>query len=547
MLTGIASQIGNGHGSRAWSIVGALTRTVEYLQLTTEQDHPRRRPLLSPAESLVPASKCGWVEVEERRRVFWNIFNLDRFCSVSMGWNTSLTSDDVHRRLPCDVELWHREDSAQDEEIITPYFNIWDRSTTRIGNTITFIPSHMSLHESPQSQGYSGGSGGGVEDDENQSPHDNSNGLPPHSKLAEANRWSSTTTSMVGAFAYNVEATESLSRVTTHFLQQKVDLRNPQEMNSWLTRFKELDLRLIHWKLLLPQKWKPNMAATQSVKMDPNLTVAHVIHNASILLLHQPIAFLPSALFAHPGFGAQLPSASSAETCRAAAVEIALITKNYLKTSHGTLPLSNQFSFCAYVAARSLLVHWRYYMTPEVAPEYHSLLESLGSMAGRWSGRRRNERRGTADCLAGRYAQKLSEMHQRCVESFLFRIDPLEYTNDISHHPSMVSPASAEAEEAEVPPEQDSARADAPRRYDGGSALEPPAASLQGGTRHDDSQARGRLEVPQVTMPETVIPEIQGPGDLNSILTGHQFLDMDRVISFQDGMFDVDYEGQGWE
>lgn len=462
-----------------------------------------------------------------------------------MGWNTSLTSDDVHRRLPCDVELWLREEKEHDDEVITPYFNIWDRSATRIGNTITFIPSHMSLHESPEGQGFSGGAGGGADDEDSQSPHDtNSMG-----RLPEANKWSSTTTSMVGAFAYNVEATESLSRVTTHFLQQKVDLRNPREMNSWLTRFKELDLRLIHWKMLLPQKWKPNMSTTQSVKMDPNLTVAHVTHNASILLLHQPIAFLSTALHTHPSFGAQLPSASSAETCRAAAVEIALITKNYLKTSAGTLPLSNQFAFCVYVAARSLLVHWRYYMTAAVAPEYQSLLDSLGRMADRWCGGPRG--RACVDCLAARYARKLAEMHQRCVESDLFRIDPLEYTNDISHHPRrlpLVDPDMAQRQRPDPSPRGD-------LRVTQAATMDASAAVQNGQSSYVDHGhgsvtgfgAQDGQGLPHVSMVAAVVPEPNGPGDLAGILTDHQFLDMDRVISLQDGMFDVDYEGQGWE
>lgn len=53
--------------------------------------------------------------------------------------------------------------------------------------------------------------------------------------------------STVGAFAYRIEATESLSRVTTFFLQQRVNYRDRQEMGSWLMRFKELDLRLVRY------------------------------------------------------------------------------------------------------------------------------------------------------------------------------------------------------------------------------------------------------------------------------------------------------------
>jgi hypothetical protein len=51
--------------------------------------------------------------------------------------------------------------------------------------------------------------------------------------------------SNIGAFAYYVESIESLSRVNTYFLQQEVNFSDRQEVLSWLTRFKELDLRLV--------------------------------------------------------------------------------------------------------------------------------------------------------------------------------------------------------------------------------------------------------------------------------------------------------------
>jgi hypothetical protein len=69
-------QIGSGEASNAWSIVGSLTRTVEYLQLSVEIEDIDEQPLLKPCPSL-PQSR-DWTETETRRRVFWNIFNLDR-------------------------------------------------------------------------------------------------------------------------------------------------------------------------------------------------------------------------------------------------------------------------------------------------------------------------------------------------------------------------------------------------------------------------------------------------------------------------------------
>jgi hypothetical protein len=84
--------------------------------------------------------------------------------------------------------------------------------------------------------------------------------------------------------------------------------------------------------------------------MDPNLTVAHITHNTSMILLHQHIAYPP------PEWAEliRLPSSCSAGTCESAAVETAFISEKYLKYTDGRL-VSSQFALCAFVAARVLL------------------------------------------------------------------------------------------------------------------------------------------------------------------------------------------------
>ena len=85
--------------------------------------------------------------------------------------------------------------------------------------------------------------------------------------------------------------------------------------------------------------------------MDPNLTLAHVTHNTSMILLHQRMAY-PPAEWANI---VRLPSACSAETCQNAAIEIQNMTAKYLSNTDETDPIANQFVFCVFVAARVLL------------------------------------------------------------------------------------------------------------------------------------------------------------------------------------------------
>lgn len=111
---------------------------------------------------------------------------------------------------------------------MTPYLGIWDHSAAKIGHTITFLPSKYEIPGSAAESGTAAGSGA-------------TNESGPH----QGNSAASVERLKIGAFAYYVESVESLSRINTYFVQQKIDFTNRQEVFSWLTRFKELDLRLV--------------------------------------------------------------------------------------------------------------------------------------------------------------------------------------------------------------------------------------------------------------------------------------------------------------
>ena len=105
--------------------------------------------------------------------------------------------------------------------------------------------------------------------------------------------------------------------------------------------------------MFLPQKWKDSNISRQPtvVTMDPNLTLAHVTHNTSMILLHQRIAYPPPEWLEV----VKLPTLSSAETCEAAASETANITQKYLDNSPDQSLVDSQFAFCVFVSARVLL------------------------------------------------------------------------------------------------------------------------------------------------------------------------------------------------
>ncbi|KAH6842474.1 fungal-specific transcription factor domain-containing protein [Chaetomium sp. MPI-CAGE-AT-0009] len=533
------NDIGSGLASRAWPLVGSMTRTVEYLQLTIERNKTNRQPLSQPFSSLTPAKE--WTEEEERRRVFWNVFALDRFCSIAMGWNTSLTSDDVHRRLPCDGILWRRQ-----EAVTTPFFGIWNKAAARIGNPIAFLPSEPSAAITAASTNTSGGGPG------NQPV--NSTVESPLSPQGMPN----TDMSTVGAYAYCIEATESLSRITSHFLQQPIDWREGRDISLWLTRFKELDLRLVHWKMLLPQKWKAEsyLRSAGMFLMDPNLTLAHITHNASMILLHQPIAFPAANL---EPFRARLPSACSVETCLAAATEVATITTKYLGNTPSMLPVAHQYAFCVYIAARVLLVHWRYgYLEAELPDEFWVLVRALDGFSTRWRGyggpssTARDPNAVQLD-LAARYAQKLRSLHASCIQNRAFKVNVAAYTTEIEQPtPSMTD---YDATSPFDDPQQSQTAQSQRATLDWGMYRSPPKvpSPLSMGERMAAFSPETSTTVSSRAMPPRGGGEEMlslgmehNLGSISQTLLDQQFGEMDRIIGFEDGtMFAAITDGSG--
>lgn len=303
------STIGSGKGPRSWSIVASATRIVEQLGLAMEEEDAAQDKLLNRIGFLPPAE--NWTEKESLRRIFWCIFLLDRFCSVATGWNTSLTSTDIKRRLPVEGCFWR--DSTYKR---ARYFDIESQNVDE-------------------------------QDD------------------IEA----------LGGLAYLVEASECLNRVATFLLRDSVDISVNDSLRRWFENFQHLDATLVRWKTFLPARWQVS-GIDATGKMDENLTLAHITHNTSVIMLHQIIAY-PDAAFRH-----RLPSQNTAKTCVTAAGEIATIAAKFIANTTVVIPPA--LSFCLFIAARVLLADSNHFGTP-VDPNFETLLQALRDGSSRWA------------------------------------------------------------------------------------------------------------------------------------------------------------------
>jgi hypothetical protein len=70
--------ISDGDAKKAWPMVGTISRAVVYLGLHTEPEEDQSGECCLTSFRSLPSAQV-WTEAEERRRVFWNVFLLDRY------------------------------------------------------------------------------------------------------------------------------------------------------------------------------------------------------------------------------------------------------------------------------------------------------------------------------------------------------------------------------------------------------------------------------------------------------------------------------------
>ncbi|CAK7210021.1 hypothetical protein SBRCBS47491_000629 [Sporothrix bragantina] len=313
----------NGKGQTTRNSNGQGGSNGQVRSTTASDARPKANVLIRRIAFLPPAR--DWVELEERRRVFWNVFLMDRFCSIATGWNLSLTTTDEEGRI----------------EVPTPYFGVSE-------------PPRHDAYDAP-------------------SPADGDQ-------------------TSLGAFASCIEATESLS------------LR-------WLLRFKQLDLRLVCWKLFLPERWRDANSRNADNNLAPNLVAAHMTHNTAVVLLHQGIAYPSSEWLSVLPPAIRLPSPSSAGTCLAAAAELAAIAAHVLRETD--LLTNPQIAFCLFVCGRMVLAHSTYHRLPLPAA-FDRMTDSLWEISRRWRG---TDSTDVTDNTLGDYENLASKFSSRLVHA----------------------------------------------------------------------------------------------------------------------------------
>ena len=272
--------------------------------------------------------------------------------------NPVLDSRTVHQRLPCDGCMWE-----SDQCVETSYFRIENQHQNDIQSCVgdsPFFPSPQDVRE--------GASG-------------------------------------LGGFAYTIEATENLTLITQFNHRCALEPESATKVSTWLNRFRQLDSRLLQWELCLTHRWREVRVVNGYI--DPNVTVAHMTHNAAIVLLHQRLALPPPQ---SASWLSSLVSTASKEACITAVNKIDKIARKYLAVSKGIAP--SQFAFCLFIAGQFLLSAVSAHSVQRSSDDVSSIIASLNELSRRLCPGSGDEKR-RFDLPAARFAKTLAEQRDR--------------------------------------------------------------------------------------------------------------------------------------
>lgn len=101
--------LGDAHTVEAMNLLGLLAQNFSHLGLGVERRFDLGLSIDAPAGltqgSMIP-HPTSWLQEEEARRLFWAVYNIDRYTNTSTSSNFIIDEREVNRPLPCRYVLW---------------------------------------------------------------------------------------------------------------------------------------------------------------------------------------------------------------------------------------------------------------------------------------------------------------------------------------------------------------------------------------------------------------------------------------------------------
>lgn len=285
--------LGTSNGQQGWNLLALIARNIVQLGLDVEKNAYLESAAYPSATLLQASQPKTWIESEERRRLCWMTFVLDRYATVATADAFTLDERTMDRCLPCRYDLFSRNEPVETR---------WRRPIAQLE---TFAQTEMVLNR-PEN---------------------------------------------LGSFSYHCEVLGILSRIH-RFLHQPLDITQRSDILKWRETYRELDGELNTWLQNLPGEYGK---ISQLCHSDPgsrisNWIMLHAAFVTSVIRLHSSAAYptIKSHVFT--------PSYHAIQRCLGAVESLREIAQDVLNTGMLAL-LGHPFAFSLWVSARLLLVH----------------------------------------------------------------------------------------------------------------------------------------------------------------------------------------------
>ncbi len=122
--------LGTSNGPEGASLLALIAQNIVHLGLGREKgvflDSPAC-PSIGTAQAFVLPQPKSWIEDEERRRLFWMTYVLDRYATIDTAFDFALNEQEMDRALPCRYDQF-----SENIPVETKWFRWNERSETII-------------------------------------------------------------------------------------------------------------------------------------------------------------------------------------------------------------------------------------------------------------------------------------------------------------------------------------------------------------------------------------------------------------------------------
>ncbi|KAK3674222.1 hypothetical protein LTR78_006069 [Recurvomyces mirabilis] len=108
--------VGDSNGPPGWNLLALITRSVVQLGLAVETTSASVAPLypsIYTLRAMVLPEPESFIEDESRRRLFWTVYLLDRYATISTAFEFALDNKEIDRKLPCRDDLLSRNQPVE--------------------------------------------------------------------------------------------------------------------------------------------------------------------------------------------------------------------------------------------------------------------------------------------------------------------------------------------------------------------------------------------------------------------------------------------------